>query len=367
VLEVMLPYFSEKFGNAASKTHAFGWTAADAVEQARERVTQLINAETQEILFTSGSTEAINLAIKGVFEAYRSKGNHIVTISTEHKAVLDTCLALEKRGANISYLKVDRHGNINLQELSDTITPQTILVCAMYANNETGLIHPVKAISDVVHSKASILMCDATQAVGKIPVNVREDGIDLLCLSAHKFYGPKGTGALYVRRKNPRVALLPLIDGGGHERGLRSGTLNVPGIAGLGKACEIAGKEMEQYGKRISTLRGKLENALTITGKIQINCITENRIPNTSNLLIEGVKADSLVKELCEIAFSAGSACTSANPEPSHVLRAMGLSEEEAYSSIRLSLGKFTTEEEIDFVIEKMAKIFKGIISRKAR
>ncbi|MCE9539413.1 MAG: aminotransferase class V-fold PLP-dependent enzyme, partial [Bacteroidetes bacterium] len=244
VLEKMLPYFTEKFGNASSRTHAFGWVAEDAVKTAREQVAQLINCLAQEIIFTSGATEAINLAIKGVWENYQTKGNHIITVKTEHKAVLDTCKSLERKGAEVTYLSVDREGLIDLEELKNALRPQTILVAVMYANNETGVIQPIKQIADLIHANNSVFMCDATQAVGKINCDVEDDHIDLMCLSAHKFYGPKGVGALYVRRKNPRVTLYPQIDGGGHERGLRSGTLNVTGIVGLGKACEIAQLEM---------------------------------------------------------------------------------------------------------------------------
>ena len=363
VLEAMLPYFTEKFGNAASKTHSFGWVAEAAVEQARERVGKLINATPHEIIFTSGATEAINLALKGVFENYQSKGNHIVTVSTEHKAVLDTCKFLETKGAQVTYLPVNREGLIDLNQLSNSITQSTILVCVMYANNETGVMQPINEIAKIVHEKGSIFTCDATQAVGKIKVDVESDGIDLLSLSAHKMYGPKGIGSLFVRRKNPRVTLSPLIHGGGHERGLRSGTLNVPGIVGLGKACEIAEKEMWDDATRISQLRTMLEQKLLDIGNVFVNGSIKNRLPNVTNLSFSGIKADSLIAQLPDIAVSSGSACTSAIAEPSHVLKAMGISDEMAYSSIRFSLGKFTTKEEIEITLEKIKEKIKEIKS----
>ncbi len=363
VLEAMLPYFTEKFGNAASKTHSFGWVAEAAVEQARERVGKLINAIPNEIIFTSGATEAINLALKGVFENYQSKGNHIVTVSTEHKAVLDTCQYLETKGAQVTYLPVNREGLIDLNQLSNSITQSTILVCVMYANNETGVIQPINEIAKIVHEKESIFMCDATQAVGKIKVDVESDGIDLLSLSAHKMYGPKGIGSLFVRRKNPRVTLSPLIHGGGHERGLRSGTLNVPGIVGLGKACEIAEKEMWDDATRISQLRTMLEQKLLDIGNVFVNGSIKNRLPNVTNLSFSGIKADSLIAQLPDIAVSSGSACTSAIAEPSHVLKAMEISDEMAYSSIRFSLGKFTTKEEIEITLGKIKEKIKEIKS----
>jgi cysteine desulfurase len=351
VLEAMLPYFTHQFGNAASRTHAFGWTADEAVKRARRQVAGLINCLDQEIIFTSGSTEGINLAIKGVFENYQTKGKHFVTVATEHKAVLDTCKALEERGAEVTYLGVNTDGLINLDELRECITDRTVLVCVMYANNETGVIQPIKKITEIVHEKGSIMMCDATQAIGKVPVNVQEEGIDLLCLSAHKFYGPKGVGALYVRRRGPRVSLLAQIHGGGHERGIRSGTLNVPGIAGLGKACEIAQAETEENIDRIRALRDKLETGLLSLGDVIVNGSIEHRLPNTSNLSFKDVSSDTLLTKIKNIAVATGSACTSALIEPSHVLKAMGVPDKLAYSSIRFSLGKNTTEEEIDAAI----------------
>lgn len=354
VLETMLPYFSEKFGNAASKTHAYGWIADEAVSRARGQIATMLNAEPGEIIFTSGATEAINMALKGVFEAYRTKGNHIVTVATEHKAVLDTCRHLEKSGAHVTYLPVNNHGLIDPDELRKAITNKTILVSVMVANNETGVIQPVKKIAELVHEKNCLFMSDATQACGKIKVDVEEDQIDLVCLSAHKFYGPKGTGALYVRRKNPRVSLSPLIDGGGHEKGLRSGTLNVPAIVGFGKACELAVSEMKDDAARISILRDELEKKLKEIGNVFLNGYTEHRLYNVTNLSFEQVHANAMISELKTIAVATGSACTSAIQEPSHVLKAMGVKDERAYSAIRFSLGKFTTEEEIKSAIKNV-------------
>lgn len=357
VLETMLPYFTEKFGNASSRTHAFGWVAEDAVKTAREQVAQLINCLAQEIIFTSGATEAINLAIKGVWEKYQTKGKHIITVKTEHKAVLDTCKSLERKGAEITYLSVDREGLIDLEELKNALTPQTILVAVMYANNETGVIQPIKQIADLVHANNSIFMCDATQAVGKINCDVEDDHVDLMCLSAHKFYGPKGIGALYVRRKNPRVTLYPQIDGGGHERGLRSGTLNVTGIVGLGKACEIAQQEMWDDSIRISKLRTKLEQHLCDLPNVFINGSTKHRLFNVTNITFQGVRSETLINKIPNIALAMGSACTSAIAEPSHVLKAMGMSDEDSYSAVRFSLGKYTTEAEINEVIEIVNRV----------
>jgi cysteine desulfurase len=358
VLEAMLPYFTEKFGNSASRTHAFGWIAEDAITTARKQVADLIHCIDQEIIFTSGATEGINLAIKGVWENYQVKGNHIITVATEHKAVLDTCKALEKKGAEITYLPVDREGVIDLDVLRKALTPQTILVSIMYANNETGVIQPISKISEIVHANNSIFMCDATQAVGKININVMEDHIDLMCLSAHKFYGPKGVGALYVRRKDPRVSLVPLFDGGGHERGVRSGTLNVTGIVGLGKACEIAAQEMWDDAARISRLRTRLEQQLCDNMEdVYINGSTKNRLFNTANIAFLNIRSESLINRIPGIAVAMGSACTSAIAEPSHVLKAMGLSDSTSYSSIRFSLGKYTTSDETDEVVETIRKV----------
>jgi cysteine desulfurase len=361
VLEAMLPYFTDQFGNASSRTHAFGWIAEDAVKIAREKVAQLINCTSQEIVFTSGATEAINLAIKGVWDNYQSKGNHIITVKTEHKAVLDCCKTLEKKGAEVTYLTVNRDGLIDLDELKNALTPQTILVAVMFANNETGVIQPIKAIADLVHANNSIFMCDGTQVIGKINIDVEDEGIDLMCLSAHKFYGPKGVGALYVRRKNPRVTLHSQMDGGGHERGLRSGTLNVPGIVGLGKACELAQTEMWEDSSRISKLRTKLEQHLCELEHVFINGSTKHRLFNVTNITFQGIRSEMLINKISNIAVAMGSACTSAIAEPSHVLKAMGLSDADSYSSIRFSLGKYTTLEEIDETIEVVTRALEGL------
>jgi cysteine desulfurase len=354
VLETMLPFFSKNFGNASSRTHAYGWTAAQAVDDARAQVAELINAEAQEIIFTSGATEAINLALKGVFSAYASKGKHIITSAAEHKAVLDTCNYLETLGAEITILPVDREGNTDPADLEKNIRPDTILVAIMLANNETGTVQPVQKLSEITHANNSIFFCDTTQAFGKMNVDVQELGIDLCCISAHKFYGPKGVGALYVRRKNPRVNLLAQLHGGGHERGLRSGTLNVPGIVGLGKAAELAKNEWWDNAGRMSVLRSKFEWKLTEMENIFVNGNIRSRLPNTCNLTIGGIKADELIAKLPQLAFSTGSACSSALPEPSHVLTAMGLTQEQAYSSIRISLGKDSKEEEVLFAANEL-------------
>ncbi|MCX6296186.1 MAG: aminotransferase class V-fold PLP-dependent enzyme [Bacteroidetes bacterium] len=354
VLEAMLPYFTEKFGNASSRTHSFGWIAEDAVKTARQQVSNLINCLEQELVFTSGATEAINLAIKGVWENYQTKGNHIITVKTEHKAVLDICAYLEKKGAEITYLGVNREGLIDLQELKNALRAETILVSVMYSNNETGVMQPIRQIADLVHANNSILFCDATQVVGKINIDVQDEHIDLMCLSAHKFYGPKGVGALYIRRKDPRVSLFPQMHGGGHERGLRSGTLNVTGIVGLGKACEIAKLEMWDDAARISKLRTRLEQLVCVPPNVFVNGSTKDRLFNTTNICFQGIRSETIIKKIPNIAVAMGSACTSELAEPSHVLKAMGLSDEDSYSSIRFSLGKNTTEEEIKKVIEKI-------------
>ncbi|HXB11068.1 MAG TPA: aminotransferase class V-fold PLP-dependent enzyme [Bacteroidia bacterium] len=362
VLETMLPYFSEKFGNAASKTHAAGWTANRAVNEAREQISTLINCDPQELVFTSGATEAINLAIKGVFAAYASKGKHIITYATEHKAVLDTCSYLETIGAEITYLPVNQEGLPDLQLLEKTIRPDTILVCAMFANNETGVINPIREIAEIVHAKKSILFCDATQAVGKIILDVQDEGIDLMCMSAHKIYGPKGVGALYARRKSPRVTLIPQMHGGGHERGLRSGTLNVTGIVGLGKACAIAADEMWDDSQRLSMMRTFLEQNLVDLGNVFINGSIKNRLAHVTNIALGGIKADRLITQIPNIAIAMGSACTSALPEPSHVLKAMGR-ENMADSSVRFSLGKYTTQEEIETTVKLVSEAVKKLRS----
>ncbi len=348
VVQEMMPYFSTYFGNAASKTHAFGWQAEAAVDKSRMQIAEFIGAEKEEIIFTSGSTESCNLAIKGVFEKYQAKGNHIITVATEHKAVLDTCVALEKKGATITYLPVSPEGLIDLDELKNCITDKTILVCVMLANNETGVIQPIEQIAEIVHQHKSILFCDATQAAGKMQMDVNELGTDLLCISAHKFYGPKGVGALYVRRKNPRVSLQEQLNGGGHENGLRSGTLNVPAIVGFGKACEIAQLELWDNNTKLSALRAKIEHYLLDIEGVRINGSTKYRLYNTANICFSGIKADSLIAKINhKLCVAAGSACTSALAQPSHVLKAMGLSDVDCYSSIRFSLGKYNTDQEI--------------------
>ena len=362
VVEAMLPFFTRHFGNAASRNHPFGWEAEEGVEYARELVAKLIGAEPKEIIFTSGATEADNLAIKGVFEMYAGKGNHIISVNTEHKAVLDTCRLLEKKGGEVTFLKVKRDGSIDLDELEAAIKPSTILIAVMYANNETGVIQPVKEIGRIAKKHNVLFFTDATQAVGKIPVNVMEDEIDLMAFSAHKMYGPKGVGALYVRRKNPRVKITAQIDGGGHERGVRSGTLNVPGIVGFGKACELCMNEMKEESKRLSVLRNKLEKEILKLEGTAVNGNTEHRLPNVTNLSFRYVDGNALMIGLNKnIAVSSGSACTSASPEPSHVLKALALDDDLAHSSLRFSLGRKTTEEEIDYTIEQVSSTVKKL------
>lgn len=357
VVDAMLPYFYEKPGNAASRSHPFGWIAEEAVDYAREQVANLIYADPKEIIFTSGATEGDNLGIKGVYEMYASKGNHIITATTEHKAVLDTCQKLEKQGAEVTYLKVNNEGLINLEELEAAITDKTILVCLMWANNETGVIQPMKAIGDICAKKGVLFMSDATQAVGKIPVNPRETGVHIMAFTSHKMYGPKGVGALYVSRKNPRVKVTAQMDGGGHERGMRSGTLNVPGIVGFGKAAEIAKQEMAQDAERLSKLRDKLQAGLCQMEETYVNGSQEHRMPHVTNISFKHVEGEGLMMTFNQsIAVSSGSACTSASLEPSYVLVALGLGDDLAHSSIRFSLGRFTTEEEIDYTIEAITK-----------
>lgn len=352
VLEAMLPYFVDKFGNAASRNHPFGWVAEEAVDYAREQIAQLIGCNEKEIIFTSGATESNNLAIKGVFEMYQSKGNHVITLTTEHKAVLDTCHHIEKMGAEVTYLEVEKDGLVDLAKLEAAIKPNTILISIMYGNNEIGVIQPMKKISEIARKHGVLLHTDGTQAVGKVPVNVEADGIDLMSFSGHKMYGPKGVGALYVRRKNPRVKVTAQMDGGGHERGMRSGTLNVPGIVGLGKACELARLEMDQDAKRLSALRDKLENALSQLEESYVNGNKESRLPHTTNISFKYVEGEGLMMAMKDLAVSSGSACTSASLEPSYVLKSLGLNDDLAHSSIRFGLGRFTTEEEVDYAIE---------------
>ncbi|PWK77445.1 cysteine desulfurase [Mucilaginibacter oryzae] len=356
VLEAMIPYFTQKFGNAASRNHAFGWVAEEAVDYAREQVAKLIGASEKEIIFTSGATESDNLAIKGVFEMYKDKGNHIITAVTEHKAVLDACKHVEKMGGKVTYLPVKEDGLVDLAQLEAAMTPETILVSIMYGNNEIGVIQPVKEIAAIAHKHGALFMTDATQAVGKIPVDVNADGIDLLALSAHKMYGPKGVGALYVRRKGPRVKVTAQMDGGGHERGMRSGTLNVPGIVGLGKACEICLEEMESEAKRLSALRDKLQAALTQLEESYVNGNVDHRLPHVANISFKYVEGEGLMMAMKDLAVSSGSACTSASLEPSYVLKSLGLSDDLAHSSIRFGLGRFTTEEEVDYAVEVTRK-----------
>ena len=353
VLEAMIPYFTENFGNAASRNHSFGWHAEEAVDYAREQIAQLIGADPKEIIFTSGATEGDNLGIKGVYEMYASKGNHIITCTTEHKAVLDTCKHLEKSGAEVTYLEVQPDGLIDLKALEAAMRPTTILVAIMYANNEIGVVQPVKEISAIAKKHGALFFTDAVQAVGKIPVDVNADGIDLMAFTAHKMYGPKGVGALYVRRKNPRVKVTAQVDGGGHERGMRSGTLNVPGIVGFGKACELARLEMAADTERISKLRDKLENALKVIDESYVNGNPAHRLPHVSNISFKYVEGEGLMMGFNkDIALSSGSACTSASLEPSYVLKALGLGDDLAHSSLRFGLGRYTTEEQIDFTIK---------------
>jgi cysteine desulfurase len=357
VVEAMLPYFTQKFGNAASKTHPYGWIADEAVEQARKQIALLLNATPQEVIFTSGSTEGCNLALKGVFEMYAAKGKHIITCATEHKAVLDTCKHLERQGAEITYLSVGSDGLIDLEALQKAIRPDTILIAVMYANNETGVIQPAKQIGAIARQHKVLFFTDATQAAGKVKIDVQEENIDILALSAHKFYGPKGVGALYIKRKDPRVRLIAQIDGGGHERGYRSGTLNVPAIVGLGKAAEISILHLDEEAKRLGSLRDKLEQALLQIDGTRVNGNVQNRMAHVSNISFEKIKAERLVSLLnSEIAFSVGSACTSASKEPSHVLQAMGLEDQRIKGSVRLSLGKFTTDLEVGFAITKITE-----------
>src|SRR5579875_1933146 len=351
VLEAMMPYLTTIFGNAASRNHSFGWEAEAAVEKSREQIAKLIGATSKEIIFTSGATESNNLAIKGIAEMYRERGNHIITQVTEHKAVLDTCKKLEKQGYRITYLPVQADGLIDLEDLRRAMDDQTILVTIMYANNEIGVVQPIREIGKLCHEKGVLFHTDAVQAVGKIPVNVMEDNIDLLSLSGHKIYGPKGVGALYVRRRNPRVQISEQINGGGHERGMRSGTLNVPGIVGLGKACEIAGEEMKSEAERLLKLRNKLQHKLeSALDYVHVNGSMEHHLPGNLNMSFIYVEGESLLMGINDIAVSSGSACTSATLEPSYVLKSLGLGDDVAHSSIRFGLGRFNTKAEVDYV-----------------
>lgn len=356
VVDAMVPYFYKMPGNAASRNHPFGWEAEEAVDYAREQIANLINVSSKEIIFTSGATEGDNLGIKGIYEMYARKGNHIITLTTEHKAVLDTCKKIEKMGGDVTYLEVDSEGLVNLEELRAAIKPSTILVSIMWANNETGVIQPMKEIGDICRENGVLFFSDATQAVGKIPVDPKETGVHLMAFTSHKMYGPKGVGALYVSRKNPRVKVTAQMDGGGHERGMRSGTLNVPGIVGFGKAAELAKAEMAQDAERLSKLRDKLENALkNAMEEVYVNGSVEHRMPHVTNISFKHVEGEGLMMTFNQnMAVSSGSACTSASLEPSYVLVALGLGDDLAHSSIRFSLGRFTTEEDIDYAIEKM-------------
>jgi cysteine desulfurase len=360
VLQEMLPYFSDRFGNAASRTHSYGWEAEESVDIAREQIAGLIGAHPQEIVFTSGATEAVNLAIKGVFENSEQQEKHIITVCTEHKAVLDTCRHVERLGGSVTYLPVNASGLINLADLENAITANTILIAVMYANNETGVIQPIGEIAAIAKKHHIIFLSDASQAVGKVPVNVQNDGIDLLALSAHKIYGPKGVGALYVRKKNPVVALTAQIDGGGHERNMRSGTLNVPGIVGFGSACEIAGAELERESKRVAALRNAFEVELLVLQDIEINAEDAHRLPHCTNVSFGQVDGEKLIFEAgSDLAFSRSSACTSATLEPSYVLKAMGFSDERIHNSFRFSFGRFSTEEHVDHAVSVISKIVK--------
>jgi len=355
VVQAMLPYFTEKFGNAASRNHPFGWAGEEAVENARAQVASLIGATPKEIIFTSGATESDNLMIKGVAEMYREKGNHIITQAIEHKAVLDTCKRLEKDGFEVTYLPVGKDGRVNPEDVRKAITPKTILITIMYANNEIGIINPIQEIGKIAKEHGIFFASDGVQAVGKIPVDVQKDNIDLLAISAHKIYGPKGVGALYVRRRNPRVQLAAIIDGGGHERGMRSGTLNVPGIVGLGAACEIAQKEMAEESVRMRKLRDRLKAGLEAKlDEVFINGSLEHRLPNNLNMSFAYVEGESLLMGINDIAVSSGSACTSATLEPSYVLKALGTGDDLAHSSIRFGIGRFNTEAEVDYVADRV-------------
>jgi cysteine desulfurase len=363
VLDAMIPYFIEKFGNAASRNHSFGWEAEQAVERGREQIAKLIGGKAKEIIFTSGATESDNLAIKGVLEFYKDKGNHIVTCVIEHKAVLDSCRALERAGkATVTYLPVDKHGMVDPDAVRAAITDKTVLISIMWANNEIGTIHPIAEIGRIAKEKGVIFHCDAVQALGRVPLDVEKSGVDLAALSAHKIYGPKGVGALWVRSKGPRVRLTPIIDGGGHERGMRSGTLNVTGIVGFGAACEIAGAEMPAESARISDLRNKLQAGLfERLDEIYLNGHPTERLPGNLNVSFAYVEGESLLMGINDVAVSSGSACTSATLEPSYVIRALGVGDDLAHSSIRFGIGRFNSEEEVDFVTERVTREVKRL------
>ena len=363
VLEAMLPYFTEKFGNAASRNHSFGWEAEEAVDKARNQIAALVGATSKNIVFTSGATESDNLAIKGVVEFYKEKGNHIITCVTEHKAVLDSCRALERAGkATVTYLPVDKFGMVDPDAVRKAITDKTVLITIMWANNEIGTIHPIAEIGKIAKEKGIIFHTDAVQAIGKVPVDFEKAGVDLGSITAHKLYGPKGIGAIYVRSKGPRVRLTPMVDGGGHERGMRSGTLNVPGIVGLGAACELAGKTMPEESQRLIQLRSQLQAGLfERLDEIYVNGHPTERLPGNLNVSFAYVEGESLLMGINDIAVSSGSACTSATLEPSYVIRALGIDDELAHSSIRFGLGRFNTEEEVDYVTDRVSKEVKRL------
>jgi len=362
VFEAMRPYLTNIFGNSASRNHSFGWEAEEATEKARKQVASLIGATAKEIVFTSGATESDNLALKGVAEMYAEKGNHIITAATEHKAILDTCKRLEKHGTRVTYLPVQQNGLVDLDQLKAAITDKTVLISIMHANNEIGVLQPIREIGRIAREHGVLLHTDGTQAAGKVPVNVLDDNIDLMSISAHKMYGPKGVGALYVRRRNPRVQLTAQMDGGGHERGMRSGTLNVPGIVGLGEACALAQAEMPVESKRLAFLRDKLKDRLMNSlDEVYINGTLEHRLPNNLNISFAYVEGESLLMGINEIAVSSGSACTSATLEPSYVLKALGAGDDLAHSSIRFGLGRFNTEEEVDYVAGKVIEVVKKL------
>jgi len=362
VFEAMRPYLTNIFGNSASRNHSFGWEAEEATEKARKQVASLIGATSKEIVFTSGATESDNLALKGVAEMYAEKGNHIITAATEHKAILDTCKRLEKHGTRVTYLPVQQNGLVDLDQLKAAITDKTVLISIMHANNEIGVLQPIREIGRIARERGVLLHTDGTQAAGKVPVNVLDDNIDLMSISAHKMYGPKGVGALYVRRRNPRVQLTAQMDGGGHERGMRSGTLNVPGIVGLGEACALAQAEMPAESKRMAFMRDKLKDRLMNSlDEVYINGTLEHRLPNNLNISFAYVEGESLLMGINEIAVSSGSACTSATLEPSYVLKALGAGDDLAHSSIRFGLGRFNTEEEVDYVAGKVIEVVKKL------
>lgn len=362
VLEAMMPYFTTQYGNASSLVHAPGRAAAQAVQTAREQIAELIGAsDPSTLVFTSGATEAINLALKGVFEQYQSKGKHFITCRTEHKAVLDTFEYLRKKGAEITFLEVDPQGRIDLSELRSLIRPDTVMLALMSANNETGVMHPLNEIAGIAEEQDVLFFCDATQSVGKVPIDVEHLGVDLLCMSAHKFYGPKGVGALYIRKRNKRIQLAPLLHGGGQENGLRAGTYSVPNIVGMGAAAAQAIQYIEEEGKRLQALRDHLEMGLMELSQTYVNGLGAPRLPHVSNISFRHIRASTLMTRLPRICMSSGSACVSGSRDPSHVLLAMGHSPEDAFSTVRLSLGRFTTSDEIKEALEKIHLSVQGL------